>query len=34
MTNGLKYVLEQMLLLLVIAALACLFFSHWTYDWL
>lgn len=24
MTNGLKYVLEQMLLLLVIAALACL----------
>ncbi|HHP8368276.1 TPA: DNA-directed RNA polymerase subunit beta, partial [Streptococcus pyogenes] len=25
MTNGLKYVLEQMLLLLVIAALACLF---------
>lgn len=33
MTNGLKYVLEQMLLLLVIAALACLF-SYWTYDWL
>lgn len=27
MTNGLKYVLEQMLLLLVIAALACLFLA-------
>lgn len=27
MTNGLKYVLEQMLLLFIIAALACLFLA-------